>query len=211
MEKRFLPLSGFVSIVLVALSVGLVGSTPGSDEPGAKVASYYDAHQARVFAAAFVLAAAAAFLVFFAVGLASALWPSGGEGRPAWQLVLVAGSVLAAAAFLFTGAVTFALSDVPDKLSGGALQALNVLSNDTWLFFNSGLGVMMLGAAGSLLPRTGAFRVLGWVALVLGIALFIPFADFFALLATGLWVIMASVVLARNAREPAYAAVPRVA
>ena len=61
--------------MLVALSVGLVGSTPGSDEPGAKVASYYDAHQARVFAAAFVLAAAAAFLVFFAVGLASALWP----------------------------------------------------------------------------------------------------------------------------------------
>ena len=30
----------------------------------------------------------------------------------------------------------------------------------------------------------------GWIALVAGVALFIPFADFFALIVSGLWIIM---------------------
>jgi hypothetical protein len=35
--------------------------------------------------------------------------------------------------------------------------------------------------------------VLGWIALVAGIALFIPFADFIALIVSGLWIITVSV------------------
>jgi cbb3-type cytochrome oxidase subunit 3 len=46
---------------------------------------------------------------------------------------------------------------------------------------------------------------------VIGVVLFIPFADFFGLLATGLWLIGASVVLYRKTAEPRYAAQPQVA
>ncbi|MDX6541903.1 MAG: hypothetical protein QOI71_3513, partial [Gaiellales bacterium] len=35
--------------------------------------------------------------------------------------------------------------------------------------------------------------VLGWIALAAGIALFIPFADFVALIVSGLWIIAVSV------------------
>jgi hypothetical protein len=35
--------------------------------------------------------------------------------------------------------------------------------------------------------------VLGWIALAAGIALFIPFADFVALIISGLWIIAVSV------------------
>ena len=38
-------------------------------------------------------------------------------------------------------------------------------------------------------------RWLGWAALVLGILLFIPFADFIALLVTLVWILVVSVVL----------------
>ena len=67
----------------------------------------------------------------------------------------------------------------------------------------SGLGVLMLGAAGLML--SSASRWLGWTALVLACALFIPFADFFAMMATGIWIVVVSVALARAKTEPAYA------
>ena len=100
---------------------------------------------------------------------------------------------------------------MPDKLSGNALQALNVLDNDAWVVFNSGLGVMMLGAAGSSLASGRLPRWLGRAALVLGIALFIPFVDFFALLLTGLWIAVAGVVLFRRRSESDFAVAPRMA
>ena len=77
--------------------------------------------------------------------------------------------------------------------------------------FNSGFGVMMIGAAGCLLPRTGLDRWLGWAALVLGIALFIPFADFIALLATGLWIVVRSVTLYREHGRRGYSLAARTA
>ena len=45
--------------------------------------------------------------------------------------------------------------------------------------------------------------MLGWIALVAGIALFIPFADFFALIVSGLWLIWTSIAMYRSG--PAFA------
>ncbi|HEX9350134.1 MAG TPA: hypothetical protein VF877_02555 [Gaiellaceae bacterium] len=61
--------------------------------------------------------------------------------------------------------------------------------------------MMMLGAAGWLLGPVGNYNVPGWVALVLGIGLFIPFVDFFALLLSLLWIIVTSVLLYRSPKE----------
>jgi hypothetical protein len=121
---------------------------------------------------------------------------------------MIAGSVLTGAAILVTAAVHFALTDgATNNVSPDALQALALVDGNTWVAFNPGLGVMMLGAAGALIPRLGAYRWLGWVALVLGIALFIPVADFFALLLTLVWILVVSVMLFRAGAEVA----PRVA
>ena len=73
-----------------------------------------------------------------------------------------------------------------------------MLDADSWLAFNSAFGVMLLGAAGCLIPRLGRHRWLAWAALVLGILLFIPFADFFALILTLLWMIVVSIMLFRG-------------
>lgn len=197
---RLLPLSGVAAVVLIVVAfVGLGGDTPTSEDSGATINAFYDSHQAREFIASFVLAAAAPFLVIFAVSLALALWPAGGSGRALWQFVLIAGGAVAGLAFVLTGLLLFALTDAADQsnFSESALQALNVLSSDAWVAFNAGLGVMMLGAAGSLFARK-AYPVLAWIALVVGIASFIPFADFVALIVAGLWIIYTSIQLYRR-------------
>ena len=212
-RRRWLPLSGIVFVVVsLGAVVGLGGETPDSDASGARVASFYEAREARHIAAAFLLAASLPFLVFFAASLATRLWPAEGTRRPVWELVLVGGSVVTASVLMIVALLHFAVVDSADEgMSAGALEALNVLDADSWIAFNAALGVMMLGAAGSLLPRAGAYRWLGWTALVLGIALFVPFADFIALLLTLVWIVVTSVMLFRAQRETGYAVAPDMA
>jgi hypothetical protein len=187
-----------VLCVIVSFAV-LGGDTPGSGDSGAAVNSFYDSHSARQYASALVLAAAAPFLVLFGVRLALALWPPDGARGAFWQLTLIAGSAIAGGMFIVSGMLQFALTDAADQKGTdlAALEALNALSANTWVAFNAGLGVLMLGAAGALLSR-GASPILGWIALVAGIALFIPFADFIGLIVTGLWIIATSIILFRR-------------
>jgi hypothetical protein len=195
--SRIWALSGAAFVVLTVVAiVGLGGDTPDANASAAKVSSFYLAHQNRQNLAAFVLAAAVPLLVVFGISLAFALWPAG--RRPLWPTVLVAGSVLAAGAFSLSAFIHFALADSVDNVTAATAQGLNALDADTWIAFNSCLGVMMLGAAGSIITRAAGLRVLGWIALLLGIALLIPFADFFGLVLTGIWIIVVSVLLFRR-------------
>ncbi len=77
-----------------------------------------------------------------------------------------------------------------------------MLDGDSWIAWNSAFGVMMLGAGATVLT-TALPRWMGWVALALGVLLFIPYADFFALLVTLIWIIVTSVYLYRQGGEPA--------
>jgi hypothetical protein len=87
-----------------------------------------------------------------------------------------------------------------NQITPAALQALNALDNTTWLAYNTGFGVMMLGAAGCLWQQAGVQLALGRIALVLGVLLFVPFVDFLALLVTLLWILVTSVALYRADR-----------
>ena len=205
--KRLLPLSGIVFVVLVlATSIALNSDAPTSTATGAEVATYYAENEIAQGIGSFLIAAAVLFLVLFAVALAS-LAPH--DDKRLWERVLVGGSVLAGTILLVTGIVNFALVDgATNDASEEALQALSLFLGDNWVGFNAGLGVMMIGAAGTLLTRPRAHAALGWTALVLGIALFIPFVDFIALLLTAIWIIVASVVRFRTAKRDVTVAVP---
>ena len=111
-----------------------------------------------------------------------------------WQLILIGGSVLGAAGFVLAAVTHLSLADGGDHhLSSAAMVALNALDADNYLAFVAGLGVMLVGAAGAIIPRTGGVRWFGWTALVLGIGMFTP-VGFFALLLTALWIIVVSVL-----------------
>jgi hypothetical protein len=191
---RWAPLSGAAAVVLVVASfAGFGGDTPGPSH-AAKIAAYYDAHEVRETIAAFLLAASAPLFVLFAVSLALSLWRAGGQRPSIWQGMLALGGAVAGAGFLAAALVHAAISMTAgnDSVTSGGLQALAGLDQATWVAFNAGLGVLMLGAAGALLAHK-ASPVLGWIALVAGIALYIPFADFAGLIVSGLWIITVSV------------------
>jgi hypothetical protein len=209
--NRLFPLSGIAFIVLVVGAiVGIGGSTPGTDASASELASFYDDNAIRQGIGTFVLAASTPFLVFFGVGVASALARTTG-GLTAWGYVLIAGTILVAGSVLLASVAHFALANGGDeKLAPAALQALNSLDGNTWMAFNPAFGVMMLGAAGVLISAR-VFAWLGWTALVLGIAAFIPIADFFALLAALIWIVVMSFVLPRARLEPAHLAAPGAA
>jgi hypothetical protein len=196
--------SGLAFVILVVVTLVVGGSTPGSDD-SAEVAAFYDEHQVRQFVVTFLLAATVPFLVLFAVGLAERL----GDGRR-WGQVTVAGAILAGSAILTTAAIHFALLDAADRNAAEPIPALSALDGSTWVAFDAGFGVMMLGAGG-LLVNAGARRWLGGIALVLGIALFVPFADFVALLGTLVWIVVATIALARPRVETRYAVTPSAA
>lgn len=203
--RKLLPLGGVVFMLLIVLAVVIGGSTPPPDASAADVRSFYEANSGREIASTFVLTASLPFLVLFAAALVITLWPSEAGVRPVWELVALGGGVVAAGAVAIGGTIHFALADGADHLSGSALQALNVLDGEIVVALSAGLGLMLLGAAGSLLSRARGHRWLGWTALAVGVLLFIPFAALFALLASGLWILAASVALFRRPGAPPYA------
>jgi hypothetical protein len=198
--RRLLPLGGIVYVVLaLAGPVAFAQSTPETSDPGSKVVAFYHAHSTRQGVAAFVLAASVPFLVAFAASLATRLWPTDGYRRPVWELILLAGAAMTGAAIAATAWIHFALADAGDNRIGVAgVQALNELDNTFWVAVNPSLGVMLLGAAGAILASQWGRRWIGWAALVLGVALFIPAADFVALLLSFLWVIVVAIMLYRD-------------
>lgn len=205
MQQKLFHLSGVVFFALVAVTVvGIGGSTPGGDASAEKLASFYADNDVRQGVGSFLLAAAAPFIVFFGIGLMRAVAPRKTGGRSAWDHVLLAGTILVAGSVLLTAFVHFALANGADEeITPVALQALNALDANTWMMFNPAFGMMMLGSAGVLLSGA-TLRWLGWIALVLGVAAFVPFADFFALLGTLLWILVTSIALTRTTTQPAY-------
>ena len=207
--RRLVPLSGIAFVALIVLSLAVGGGTPASGASADEVASFYGDDLARQFVSTFVLAASAPFVVLFGVGLASSMSPGTGWSS-AWRHVVLAGATLVAGTVLLSAFVHMAIVDGGDQgISPTALQALNSLDGNTWIAFTSGLGVLLLGSAGAMLSA-GSQRVLGWSALVLGVALFLPFVDFIAMLASALWIIVVSVAIARG-RENDEAAVDGMA
>jgi hypothetical protein len=204
--KRLTALAGvaFVAVWLVALfGFGGTDSPEGGASAG-EVVSFYEQHLWQQATVAFLLAASVPFLLLFAATVARA-W-SGREaagGRFLARQLVVGGSILAGGAVLMLAVVHFSLANGADEgVSQAALQTLNVLDANFWVAFNAGLGTMLLGAAGLAIPEARSPTWLGWAALVLGIALFVPFADFFALLLTAVWIVVASVTLSRSSPEP---------
>jgi hypothetical protein len=205
--RRLAPLSGVVFVGLVVVAFAALGqSTPGIKSSPEKVATFYAAHSGREQGASFLLAIAVVFLVVFAASLRAAFTvgetPAGTAG-----IVAFAGLLVAAAGFLVGATIHLALADGAHKhhLMPQALQALNALDNDSFLPFSAGLGIMLLGAAVANARTRVLNRWFGWLTFLLGIAIFTP-AGFIAFLASGVWIIIVSVLLFWRQRRPASAA-----
>jgi hypothetical protein len=196
--RQVAPLSGVVFVVLAVVAfVVLGGSTPDIKASPAKITSFYVKHHSKEEAAAHLLAIAVAFLAVFA----ASCWPLIRDAHRLWSALFFGGGLIAAAGFLVGAGIHLALADGANHhLDPASLQTLNALDSDDYIAFVVGIGIMLLGAAGAMIPLAGALRWLGWIALVLGIAVFTP-AGFIGFIGSAVWIIVVSVVLFLRAAE----------
>jgi hypothetical protein len=202
-SERLAPLSGIVFVVLLVLGFGVFGGdTPDIDDSGSKILDYYNDHQGGQIAAAILVALSTLFLAVFIVSLRDYL-RSTGTGGEFWSTIALVGGAVSVAGFLVAVGVHVALIDGGDKnLSPDAMVALNAIDSDDFFAFALPLGIMMLGATGAILKAGAALpRWLGWAALVLFIVQFTP-AGFIAFGLTGIWIIVASILMYQHAARP---------
>jgi hypothetical protein len=190
------PLLGVLAVLLFILAFAVGGETPDLNSSGQEVIDYYSSHNGSQVASAILLAYGALFLGLFAGVLSSAFRRDDGD-RGALPGLVLAGGILMSLGFAIFAALTVTITDLGNDAEPGAAQALNALNNDFFFPLAIGTGIFMLSAATATL-RVGVFpRWLGWVGLVIGIAAVTP-AGFFAILASGIWILIASVLLLRR-------------
>jgi hypothetical protein len=200
-QRQLLTLSGLASVVMVVLAFGVSGESPGTGESAATVKAFYVDHSSDQRLGGFFAMIAAPLLIFFAVALREALIDSRGDGESRlWANVALAGSAVTASGLLLAAVLQFALAGAGDDLGGSALQALNALSSDTWPAYTGGLGVLLLGSAGAMIPLRTGMRWFGWVALVLGVLIYTPLG-FAGFAGAGLWIVLVSVALTMRTRS----------
>ena len=203
--ERLAPLSGVLSVAIIVAVFAIGGSTPEEHDSAAKVQAFYSKHHDKHAALAFILAIAIPFLLFFVSSLRNDLRSAGGTAQLA--NAAFAGGVLAAGGFALLSAVHLALAEAASSANTiGVTQTLNVLDNSDFIPAASGVGLLVLAAGASVVRHGGLPRWLGWIGVVIGIVAFTP-AGFFAFLAGGLWILIASILLTL-ARRAAHTAPP---
>ena len=192
---RLAPLSGIVFVVLLFLAfVVIEGDTPDIDDSAQKITSFYHDDQGKHIAAVVLVALSTIFLTVFVVSLREFLRLPGESDF--WPTVALVGGAVAVAGFLVAAGIHLALIDGGDKnISPDAMVALNALDADDFFGFATPLGIMLLGAAGATLRAGAALpKWMGWAAIVLFVVFFTP-VGFAAFGLTGIWIIIASILM----------------
>jgi hypothetical protein len=206
-------LTGIVFVVLLVIGfIPVGGDTPDLDASAPKIVSFYHDNQGKEIAAVILVALAALFLALFAVTLRNYLRE--GDESDFYPMLALVGGVAAVAGLLVAAGTHLALIDGGDKgISPDAMVALNAIDNDNFFAFTVPLAILLFGAAGSTLrtwPHKGVAELpkwMGWAAVVLGVFYFTP-VGFVSFGLTGIWIIIASIVMYRQIGSTAAAATP---
>jgi hypothetical protein len=189
---RFAAVNGIIFAAMLTVSIVTGGNSPNSDATGAAVITFYKANKNSQNTSLTFGFLAVVFFVFFG----AILWNRLRRGLPESALPaagLVGVALIAVGGTIFSS-LSFALTDVPDKIDPSTAQALNVLSNDLFFPFLIGLAVFLIAnglaiARGGILPRW-----LGWVGIAIGLTGPTPLGGV-AFFGSGAWVLVTSVMM----------------
>jgi hypothetical protein len=186
------PVTGLLFVGLTMAGAAFSGSTPGSKASAATVIRFYVAHRHDQLVSDIMFVLASLFVVFFAASLHGYLRRTPAVAS-ASALMLV-GAALLAVGFTVISGIDYALADVPGRLDAGAAQALNVLGNDVFYTLPVGGCVFGIGSAIAILRGGALPNWLGWISIVIGIALATP-ALWIAGVALFVWVLIVSALI----------------
>lgn len=197
--KQLAPLSGALAVVLIIVAFAVGGESPEANDPLAEVISYYTDNDTDVQVSAALLALGAFFFLIFSTTVAGLLRRAQGESGGSSALSFAGGIVFVVGLTVFAG-LSFTAGEVIGDVDPTVVQTLNALSMDMFFTVAVGTGAFLLGTGVATL-KTGVLpKWLGWAAVVIGVVAITP-AGFFGFLALGVWTLIASVMLAMQARS----------
>jgi hypothetical protein len=185
-------LAGVVFVALAVAGFAIGGETPSMDDSAQKIINFYKDNEGREYAASFILIFSVPFAAIFVAHLHSLLtWSS---SRRAWTTMAAIGGGALVAGLLAGAAFHFAITEAVDNdFAPDSVRAISAIDLDSWPLFGGPMFVLLIGAGAAVLTSTAMPRWLAWTALVIGILGFTP-AGFFMFLASGLWIVAASIV-----------------
>jgi len=195
---RWPVLGGIVYVVLGVLGTVVAGTTPDFVGDPAKIAAYYKEDYDSILASGSIYLLAGFFLLWFVAGLRSGLERADGAGSPLASAALIGGA--AGTALMIGGAAIGMVGGLrADEQGSIDPQAAAALYDVSSVMF--GLAAPMAWAAAVLATAVVALRSsalpswLGWVSILMGIALLIPPINFFSIIVMGLWIIAVAILL----------------
>ncbi|MFI4993413.1 MAG: hypothetical protein ACHQCH_07345 [Solirubrobacterales bacterium] len=192
--SRLAPLTGVLFGVLVVVAVLTNGSeTPKVSASSAKVVSYYTEHRSEIETSSILFALAFLVLVLFAGALRSYLRrTAAADGLSA---LVLAGAVLMATGTLPGTGLEYGVAHNLHDLSPEAVKTLNFIGQELFLAVLAGGFIFGVCSGLAILRGAALPKWLGWIAIVIGIAVLIPPASFPALLAFLIWSIIVSILM----------------
>jgi hypothetical protein len=194
--ERYAPLAGVIFVVLIVIAAIIGGETPDVEDSTVSVVEWWQDNDTSQLWANAIAGWSTIFLVWFAGSLRATLRRAEGEpGR--LSVVSFGGALLIAAGLLSFAGFGFAAADVADEVpdvTPAVVQTLSVLSTDFFLLVAGGIALFMIATGVAVVRFGGLPTWLGYVAVVIGIVGITPIG-FFAFLATGIWILIASVLL----------------
>ncbi len=203
-SRWFPPFTGVIFVALFVAVMLLIGSgQDATDKTAQEIATYYQDNDAKEIVASILIGFAAVFILYFGSWLRTFLRDSEGPDGILPSVVLVAAGVFSAGAAV-GGSIHLALADLADNIDPIALQAINGIDYDLFLFFPVGLGTMILATGISAVRHGSLPKWLSWAGVVLGVLFFTPVAFWISFIAAPLWILIVSTIGIRaSGGEPA--------
>ena len=198
---RYAPLSGVLFVALVVASILVGGETPEAKDATAKVVEEWSKNDGEFIASAILGALAGVPLLWFLGSLRSTLRAGeGGSGR--LSAVAFGGGLVLIAGAGVDSSLQFAIADTVGEVPPNVTQTLSTLYSEFFLIFPMGLCPLFL-ATGLVILRSRVLPVwLGWTAFIIGVLALAGPVGFVAFLLGLIWILVASIVMFRQA-EPA--------
>src|SRR4051794_27528355 len=173
-SRWFPPFAGIVFVAIaIAITIMIGQGQDATDKTALQIAQHYQDHETKESIAAILIGFAAIFILYFGGWIRRVLRDAEGP-RGMLSAVAFGGAVVFSAGAAVGGSIHLALPDLADDINPIALQAINGIDFDMFLFFPVGLGTMIL-ATGISVVRHGAMpKWLGWVSIVLGVIFVSP-------------------------------------
>ena len=201
-KETLLPLTGVLFVILLIASFVLAGEPPDADDDVQEIVDHYVDNDTAIWISSFVFAAAALSLLTFASYLRKLFTDAGEAGSILPGLILVGASIVAVGGAI-DSTIQIALVEAVEDIEPAAVQALQALWDNDFIPIALGIVTFIL-FSGLATLRTGALpKWLGWLAIAIVVVAFTPIG-FVAFPATGIWMIIASVLLSvRGSRATA--------